>query len=400
MDEQSDLQRLQAENERLRKELARIQNGIRLSSTMLSERVNTIGMPTVGPTVGYTTGTIMGLDELIIQVAADGTIGYLNAPMAKLLGVPSRQKVLGDTLEKWDNGSMGNGTLSSVIQAALSSHETLVVERMLPDLDVSLLPHPKTKRPASAPILRFVATSIKGRVELIIQDVTRLRWLENTFARYVPNEVIEQMITRTEEDFMKMERREISVLFVDIRGFTSMTQTLSPSDLQQVVNAFLSSMVKCIQKHEGTVDKFVGDEVMGLFGAPVACDDHALRALLSGLEMQKVHTLMMKEWQEQSRPSPGIGVGIATGPAIIGNIGTPSRMDYTALGHTVNLAARLCSKAEAGQTLTVKETFHSVSNALKNTQSASIPSMRFSPKGRYSFKNIDEQVEVLSVTER
>ncbi len=392
---EDELTRLREENQALRGELASLKSGIRLSSTMMTSG----GAMTRATTIGYSSQTIMGLEELILQLAPDGTIGYLNPPMAKLLGVPSRQKALGSALDDWDNGPLGKGTLKAVVQAALSSDKPITVEKVFSDLDEKVLPPAKGKRPASATILRFAATEVKGRVELIIQDVTRLRWLEETFARYVPPEVIEQMMTRTEEDFMNMERRVISILFVDMRGFTKMTQSISPGQLQQMVNSFLSNMVKCIQNYNGTVDKFVGDEVMALFGAPIKSDDHALQALLTALQMHKEHSSMMEQWAQDAYPSPGIGIGIATGPAIIGNIGTPARMDFTALGHTVNLAARLCSMAKAGQVLTVKETFHSASQAMKHDATHTIPSIRFSPMGEQRFKNIDKPVTVLSVRE-
>ncbi len=393
--DQARLEQLQEENERLRAELSRLHAGVRFSTMAAGAGVAGTLASTLA---GQSTGTVMGIEEMILQVGQDRTIGYINAPMAKLLGIENRRSALGEPLADWDRGPLGEGTLQSVVDAAIATNETVAIERVCPGLDEGLLPSCSGSRPACDPILRFVANAVKGRVELIAQDVTRLRWLESTFARYVAPEVIEQMLARPEEDFMDMERREITVLFVDLRGFTRITQRLDPHVLQQMINQFLSNMVDCIKRYDGTVDKFVGDEVMALFGAPIATPDHALRGLLAALDMQSSHAAMMEAWTADQRPAAGIGIGVTTGEAFVGNIGTESRMDFTALGHTVNLAARLCGKAEAGEILTIGPTYHAAAEALKTTRLEPIPRFKFSPRGKHSFKNVDEPITVLAVS--
>ncbi len=386
---------LRSENERLRQELKRLHAGVRVS-TMAP------GSALAGTLAGSLnrgqTGTVMGIEELILQVGPDGSIGYINAPMARLLGIHDRRAALGDPLRRWDAGPLGGGVLQSVVEAARAATEPLIVERICPGLDEKLLPGGDGRRPACDPILRFAANSVKGRVELIAQDVTRLRWLESTFARYVAPEVIEQMLARPEEDIMQMERREVTVLFVDLRGFTRITQQLEPAVLQDMINTFLSAMVQCIDRYDGTVDKFVGDEVMALFGAPVSSSDHALRGLLSALDMQRRHAEIMRAWSAAGRPAAGIGVGVNTGEAFVGNVGTASRMDFTALGHTVNLAARLCGLAGSGEILTVGSSYHAAAAALKSTALEPLPRFKFSPRGKQTFKNVDQPVTVLALS--
>jgi class 3 adenylate cyclase len=394
-DQAPELDRLRQENERLRAELSRLHAGVRFSTMATGASVTG---HLAGTVAGKSTGTVMGIEEMILQVGPDRSIGYINAPMAKLLGIRERRSVLGEPLANWDKGPFGEGTLRSVVDAALATSETVAIERVCPGLDESLLPGQGVKRPACDPILRFVANAVRGRVELVAQDVTRLRWLESTFARYVAPEIIEQMLLRSEEDFMDMERREISVLFVDLRGFTRITQQLEPHVLQEMINQFLSNMVACIKRFNGTVDKFVGDEVMALFGAPVSVGDHALRALLAALDMQTSHAEMMRQWAAADRPAAGIGIGVTTGEAFVGNIGTETRMDFTALGHTVNMAARLCGKAEAGEILTISATYRHAAEALKTTQLEPLPRFKFSPRGKHEFKNVDEPVTVLAVS--
>jgi adenylate cyclase len=135
------------------------------------------------------------------------------------------------------------------------------------------------------------------------------------------------------------EEREATVLFADIRGFTTLSEQLPPPELIQLLNAYLSRMSRVIEEKKGVIDKYIGDEVMAIFGAPLASSDHALRAVMAAVDM-------LKELQQfnaaEGRNAPlRIGIGIATGPVIAGNVGSPQRLNYTVLGDTVNLASRL-----------------------------------------------------------
>jgi len=381
---------LEGENARLREELKRLHAGVRCTGM-------TLGPSLVPSSATHGSGTVMGLDELILQVNADMTIGYINTPMARLLDIADRRRVLGEPLDKWDQGPLGKGVLRSVVDSALVTGSTVVVERVCPGLDDDKLPATGS-RPVCDPVLRFVANEVKGRVELIIQDITLLRWLENTFARYVAPEVIEQMLLRPEESFMQMERRRVTVLFADLRGFTRITQRLAPDTLQKMINEFLTNMVGCIEKFGGMVDKFIGDEVMAVFGAPVAMNDHPLRGLLAALEMIAAHERTLAAWRKADLPAAGVGLGVTSGEVFVGNLGTETRMDYTAIGHSVNLAARLCSAAAAGEILTTGECYQAVAEAMKATSLENLPRFKFSPRGKQAFKNVDEPVTVLAVS--
>ena len=235
-------------------------------------------------------------------------------------------------------------------------------------------------------------------MHIAAQDVTVLRWLEGTFSRYVSPAVIEQMQLLHSGELLSTERKELSILFADLRGFTAISQELSPEEVQLMVNEFLSNMVGCVEKVEGTVDKFIGDEIMVIFGAPMPQADHALRALICGAEMQRVHSVWMAKRKAEGLPYRGMGVGIATGPVVVGNIGTESRMDYTVLGHHVNLAARLCGQADDGEILTVPDTHRSALKAIPSYQGQiQVPHLSFRPKGNIGFKNVSEPVSVISV---
>ncbi|MFH2010888.1 MAG: adenylate/guanylate cyclase domain-containing protein [bacterium] len=374
----------------LEQELSRLEAGLRL----------TVQAPSAGGRTGDSGAlTISNLEELVLMVNADRTIGYVNAPMALLLEMTDRTQVLGEPLEGWDCGAVGEGTLSALVASALSVGQSVVVERAVPGLPLERLPRSADARPAGDPILRFVATPMKGRVQVSVQDVTRLRWLESTFSRFVSPHVIEQMLTSLQEDFLEMKRCEITMLYVDLRGFTRLSQTLPLPTLQSMMHHYFDQMQGAVERHGGTVGQFVGDEVVALFGAPLWHDDHALRALLTAVDMGDAHGRTMDEWRDRGWPQPGIGIGISTGEVAVGNMGTQSHMYYTALGYWMNLGARLCAAAEAGEILTIPQTHSQALTSLKSVSDRErVPHLRFSSKGVFRFKNVVEPVEVLSVT--
>lgn len=350
---------------------------------------------------GATNMTILGSEEMVLLVAGDDTVGYLNTPMMKLLGVADRRDALGSALARWDKGPLPENTLSALVQMARASAEPQAVERGCPEIPPDRLPSTDAPSGAEARTLRFSVAPHKGSVQIVIQDVTRLRWLESTFSRYVPPKVIEKMQQMASGDLLKMERREVSILFTDLRGFTKLCQEAPPALVQETVNGFLTNMVRCVESVDGTVQGFVGDQVMALFSAPLTQEDHALRALICAVEMQRVHGAWVKERAAAGLPGPMAGVGLATGTVVVGNIGTKTRMDYTAQGHPVNLAARLCGAAAGGEVLTVPDTHRAALGSVKSYKGeVPVPHFAFASKGKQSFKNVAQPVEVLSVAVR
>jgi adenylate cyclase len=254
-------------------------------------------------------------------------------------------------------------------------------------------------KPVSPPIVL-----VRVKNHLMLQSAREYlkeknQFLENTFSRYVPSRVIDQLKETHVDEFLKMDKRQVSILFVDVRGFTAIGNQLSPEEVQEVVNSFLENMVKCVEEMEGMVDKFLGDGLMAIFGAPLRQEGHAWQALSAAVSMQKLHKLWMEDRQAANKPAGAIGVGVATGDVVVGNIGTSNRMEYTALGHLVNLASRLCSAAEGGEILTIEATREQMNrhaSALQVQDEFLTPS--FTPKGMMTFKNIVESVEVFSVS--
>jgi adenylate cyclase len=146
------------------------------------------------------------------------------------------------------------------------------------------------------------------------------------------------------------EERTVTVLFADLRGFTTLSEHLAPTEVVTLLNRYLDRMSAVIEAEGGIIDKFIGDEIMALFGAPVASGDDANRALRAALGMRTALATFNRELAAEGRPPLAFGVGINTGPVVAGNIGSQRRLNYSVIGDAVNLAARL-------QTLTRREDF-------------------------------------------
>jgi adenylate cyclase len=176
---------------------------------------------------------------------------------------------------------------------------------------------------------------------------------------------MERLLANPDVDFLKGERSMISVLYADIRGSTNLAEHTDPELLVGFINDYLGQMTEIILSHEGTLDKFVGDEVMALFSAPFPQEDHALRAVRVGLEMQATHQLVMEIWEAQGIEAAPIGVGIATGELTVGEMGCARRTDYTVIGRAANLGSRICGTAQAGQVLISQATYDLIENQVE-----------------------------------
>jgi adenylate cyclase len=145
------------------------------------------------------------------------------------------------------------------------------------------------------------------------------------------------------------ERRPVTVLYSDVRGFTRLAETLPPETVAALLSDYFAAMVELVFEHGGTLDKFIGDALLAVWGAPLAAPDDADRALAAARSMQVASAVVSARWTGQGRPPLAIGVGLHHGEAFTGTIGSPRRLDYTVIGDVVNVAARLCDAANAGE---------------------------------------------------
>lgn len=173
--------------------------------------------------------------------------------------------------------------------------------------------------------------------------------IENTFSRYVDPEIISDLMKEGSESLGLGGRlMRVAVLFVDIRGFTSMSELLSPEEVVEILNRYLTLTSDCIFRNHGTLDKFVGDCTMAFWGAPIPQEDYCMKAVRCAFDMVEGSRALSQELLERFGRTVSFGIGVNVGDAVIGNIGSPKRMDYTAIGDTVNTASRLESNAPAG----------------------------------------------------
>lgn len=172
-------------------------------------------------------------------------------------------------------------------------------------------------------------------------ETRRKRRLSRLFGQYVPPELVEELDNSDAEISLEGENRDMSVLFSDVRGFTTISEGLSPRELTRLMNEFLTPVTAIIQHHRGTIDKYMGDAVMAFWGAPLPDPAHATHAVRAALEMVDRMQSLTAGFQARGWPALAIGVGVSSGPMNVGNMGSEFRMAYTVLGDTVNLGSRL-----------------------------------------------------------
>jgi adenylate cyclase len=165
--------------------------------------------------------------------------------------------------------------------------------------------------------------------------------IKGMFSQYVSKEVVNQLIVDPDKLRLGGERKNLSVLFSDIAGFTTFAEKKQPEELVSFINEFLNAMTEIILSHNGTLDKYLGDAVMAFWGAPIEVKDHAYKACITALQMQEKLVEMREKWSSSGETPIRIRIGINTGDVIVGNIGGEKRFDYTVLGDDVNLASRL-----------------------------------------------------------
>jgi adenylate cyclase len=209
-----------------------------------------------------------------------------------------------------------------------------------------------------------VLTAIASQMDTAIFESLEKRKLRLAFGRSVGPKVMEAILA-SGRDFLKGERSQVTVLFSDMRGFTVVAERMEAESLVTILNEHFEAMTSIIMENEGTLDKFVGDEVMALFGAPLPLEDHALRAVRTALEMQRAHKELMDHWEAAGQDAVPIGIGINSGDMIVGQIGSSKFTDYTVIGDNVNVGSRLCGVAKGHQILISEATYQLVRHVVK-----------------------------------
>lgn len=211
-------------------------------------------------------------------------------------------------------------------------------------------------------VFRYLAAKLKQRKVL------------NAFKKYVAPQVVEEIAKKG--DFrIKLggENRDIAVLFVDIRGFTTMSEALEPEQVVEILNQYLELTTECIFRNKGTLDKFVGDATMAVFNSPFDLEDYVYHAVCAAMDIVNGGIALEADLKKRFGRSVGFGVGVNCGPAVVGNIGCEFRMDFTAIGDTVNTAARLEANAGKGQVLISDEVYERLKDRIEVDAVGEIP---------------------------
>src|SRR5205823_2045576 len=191
----------------------------------------------------------------------------------------------------------------------------------------------------TVPALTLAANVLLVSLYRSLFEEKEKRRVRSAFGQYLSPEVIRRLLLNPQ--LVEPRRTEISVMFSDIRGFTTISEKLDAQDLAHFLNLYLSDMTRIVFDRHGTLDKYIGDAVMAFWGAPFEEPGHAVRACESSLDMMKRVGELQKQWEAEGKPRLDIGIGLNTGVASVGNMGSSLRYGYTALGDTVNLSSRL-----------------------------------------------------------
>lgn len=204
---------------------------------------------------------------------------------------------------------------------------------------------------------RRMLTAITSQVDTAVFERLERRRMRKVLSRSVDPKVLEALLQRADDSVLAGERVVLTVLFADLRGSTEWAERTEPDEFVEILNRFLEEMTNVIFKHGGTLDKFVGDEVIALFGSPILMEDHAYHAAKAALEMQHVQQKLIDELAQMGRELPPMGVGVSSGEVIAGEFGPPIRTDFTAMGRVMNLGARLCGEAKGSQVIISNVTY-------------------------------------------
>jgi adenylate cyclase len=353
-----------------------IQAGVALENAQLFENVNLEKQ--------YQKDILQSLSDAVISTDLQGCIVTINEAALELLGCPIKQAAGKRHKRRWEANLTGRPVwevvpiehLRSRLQDSLNSgarhyvpEQSLMVGVYSPseeDANVLVLQSPEDPdtyfpwgnssqpplQPSQiTPIERSThltvtpLTNPEGGVRgglVVLEDISQEKRMKTTMYRYMTPGVAERVMALGEDSLMVGERKEVTILFSDIRGYTTLTENLGASEVVMLLNQYFETMVEAVFEREGTLDKFIGDAMMAVFGAPLPLtENHAWMAVQSALDMRR----RLKEFNQRriidAQPQIRIGIGISSGEVVSGNIGSQKRMDYTVIGDGVNLSSRL-----------------------------------------------------------
>ena len=218
------------------------------------------------------------------------------------------------------------------------------------------------------------------------EDLELKEKIRDSFGRYVTPEIVDLVLESPDNKWMKGYRLDVTVLFVDIRGFTTLSEDKEPEEIVELLNEYFSDVTDVVITYGGHLNKFVGDEAMAIFGAPMPDPDHAESAVRAALDIQRA--IAEGNLKEGRKSKISVGVGINSGETVAGNLGSDKRMEYTVIGDNVNVASRLTSIAKAGEILISDRTYERISRKER---------FNVEERGKVSVKGRKEEINILNV---
>jgi adenylate cyclase len=218
------------------------------------------------------------------------------------------------------------------------------------------------------PLLLLPVVFVSNALYMVVAEQSDKRFVKGLFGRYISPQIAKEIVSRADAGDLRLggEQREVSVLFADIRGFTTISEQLSPEAIVKMLNTYLSVVMDAVVQHDGIVNKFAGDNIMAVWNAPQSQPEHALLAVKAAWEAQQ-KLAELRQGDTRSLPVQ-FGIGINTGVALAGNIGSAGRSEYTVIGDSVNTASRICSSAPGGEVWIGAETYNQTKDYLETEE--------------------------------
>ncbi len=210
------------------------------------------------------------------------------------------------------------------------------------------------------PSLTIIATSLTTISYIAAHETRNKKYILSIFGRYVSKDVVDHLLKSEKAIELGGTEREVTSMFADIRGFTAMSEKMTPHQVITFLNHYFGDMTDLIFAHEGTLDKYVGDALFALWGSPLPDKDHAYKAVKCALAIQE----KLKTQHRKGIPPINLGIGICSGPAVVGNMGSPQRQEFTAIGDTINTSSRLSGTASGGQIMITDSTYQKIKDKI------------------------------------
>jgi adenylate cyclase len=282
---------------------------------------------------------LRSLSNGVVSTDKTGLIIAANESAKRLLGLEAEDRLEGKLVT--DAIGIKEGDFSKWYQDALHAVDSKGRQQYYPDR--TLLTTGTEQHSINLSINTIADASDNEQVRgalVVMEDISDEKRLKSTMYRYMTQELAEELL-KLDDAKLGGDRKEVSILFSDIRGYTTLTENLEAEEVVSMLNEYFESMVEAVFKHKGTLDKYIGDAIMAVFGSPLPLQEHAWMAVQTSLEMRvRLHEFNQRRYAE-NKPGIKIGIGINSDTVISGNIGSSKRMEFTAIGDGVNLGSRL-----------------------------------------------------------